>query len=175
MSKKSKETSTKSRKKKYIVEAFGKKTVFKRTADGQDYIARVNPDVVPDSEKVNPEPDDEFASHKYPPPKKHPTFRKVWGQFIDSIVSRDNFKVGHLNNLEILCDSYVEYEQLQEFIRTHGRSYVSVGRNGEVWKLFPEVAQLSRVQLNIKNYTTMLGLNLKKDDTPNAGNDESWE
>ena len=162
-------------KKEYEIEAFGKKETFKRSYHGEDFKKDIYPDPVEDSEAVEPMPDDEAAKHKYPPPKKNKTFRKIWMQFIDSLVSRENFKVGHLNNLEILCDLYVEYEELQKFIRTKGRSYLSVGRSGEVWKFYPEVSHLSKVQLQIKNYTAMLGLVPKKDHGTEAGGKSEWE
>lgn len=161
---------------KHVVKRQGKSKTFVREYPGQDMGVDFHNDPKPDYEAALPEPDDEFAHHQYPPPKKHPTFRKVWGQFIDSLVSRENFKVGHLNNLEILCDLYVEYEDLQKFVRERGRSYLSVGRGGETWKFYPEVKQLTSVQNNIKSYTAMLGLVPKKDHTPDSGDkEESWD
>lgn len=154
----------------------GETKKFVRSSEGQEPRVEFHNPPKPDSEKTTDAPDDEYAALKYPPPKKHPIFRKKWGAFIDSLVSRDNFKVGHLNNLEILCDLYVEYAELQEFIRTHGRSYVSVGRNGEAWKFYPEVGQLTRVQANIKTYTAMLRLEPSKDyGTASGGEESEWE
>ncbi len=121
-------------------------------------------------------PDDEAAKHKFPPPKKHPIFRAKWMRFIDNVARRENFNVAHLDSLEILCDLYVEYSDTQEFIRKNGKSYASVGRQGEVWRFYPEVSQLSRVQAQIKEYSKMLGLLLKKDHgTESDGEKSSWE
>lgn len=121
------------------------------------------------------EPQDEFANHKYPPPKKHPVFRRMWGLFIDNISARSNFHLGHLETLRVLCNYYVEYEDLEEYIRKNGRSYCSVGRAGEVWKLYPEVNQLNRVREGIQQYSKMLGLILKKDegDAAQQGEDDA--
>lgn len=136
----------------------------------------IHPEKSEDIEKILPEPMDEASGLKYPPPKKHTTFRKIWAQSIDNVTSRENFNLSHLNTLEILCDLYVEYESLQEYIRVHGRSYLSVGRSGEVWKFYPEVNQLSRVQSQIREYSKMLDLVLKKDHGTESGSEKSeWE
>jgi len=141
----------------------GTKQKFKRSYPGEDPKAVEYPPEVPDAEDEMPEPKDEAAKHKFPPPKKHPTFRRVWMDFIDNISKRENFKSGHLNSLEILCDLHVEYDELRAFIRKKGRSYQSYGRAGMIWKFYPEVAQLNNVQAQIKEYMKMLGLLLKKD------------
>ncbi len=148
---------------------------FKRAFSGQDPYIEITNDVKPDTEETLPTPEDVASDHAYPPPKKDPKFREVWLLFIDSISGRENFKVGHLRNLEILCDLYVEYESLQKFIRTKGRSYLSVGRAGEVWKFYPEVSLLGRVQSQIKDYTKMLNLVPKKDHTSDSGGEkDDW-
>lgn len=148
---------------------------FQRSYPGEDPKHDEFPDPVEDVEKTLPEPTDAAAKHKFPPPKRHPVFRKIWMDFIDNIASRENFKSGHLHPLEILCDLHVEYEDLRAFIRTHGRSYKSFGRAGLVWKFYPEVQQLNSVQAQIKEYMKMLGLLLKKDHStanPNGEKDE---
>lgn len=159
---------------------FGKQPIvdtpaFKKEYPGQE-TEEILPPEVPDIEKVLAEPVDEAAKHQFPPPKKHPTFRRIWMSFIDNIMRRENFNIGHLNSLETLCDLYVEAEELQEFIRVKGRSYLSRGRNGEAWKFYPEVAQLKRTQAQLKDYTKMLDLVLKKDhSTESGGEKEGWE
>jgi hypothetical protein len=150
---------------------------FKREYPGQD--PRIEEPGVPveDLEESLPEPDDEGSRHKFPPPKKHPIFRKIWMEFIDNISKRENFQNGHLGALEILCDLHVEYEDLRTFIRRNGRSYKSYGRQGMVHKLYPEVGQLNTVQAQIKEYLKTLGLTLKKDHgtTNPAGERNEWE
>ena len=163
---------------KYKINAAGESATFKRSYEGEDFRVDIKPKQKEDVEKILPEPDDEASKHKFPPPKKHPTFRAKWFRFIDNVSSRDNFKVGHLDTLEILCDLYVEYEQLHEFVRVNGRSYLSVGRQGEVWKFYPEVLQLTKVQGAIKEYTKMLDLILKKDHGAGdggGGEKSEWE
>lgn len=119
---------------------------------------------------------DDASKHQYPPPSNHPIFRSIWMKFIDNIIRRENFHISHLENFRILCDMYVEYEDLKSFIRVHGRSYCSVGRQGEVWKPYPEVMLLSRVEASIKEYSKMLGLLLKKDHGNESGGEgDSWE
>lgn len=143
---------------------------------GQEPKIDIRPTAKEDIEEVLPEPKDEASKHKYPPPKKNPTFRLKWSRFINNVTKRENFNIAHLDSLEILCDLYVEYEELQAFVRKNGQSYMSVGRSGEVWKHYPEVNQLSRVQAQIKEYTKMLGLLLKKDHgNESGGEDSEWE
>ncbi len=137
--------------------------LFHAKFPGQEPRVEIRPTAVADIETTLPEPTDKASRHKYPPPKRDPLFRTKWMRFIDNISRRENFNKAHLDSLEILCDLYVEYETLQTFLRVNGRSYLSVGRSGEVWKFYPEMGQLARVQAQIKEYTKMLGLLLKKD------------
>ncbi len=149
---------------------------FFREYPGQDPRAEFHPERKPDPERTLPEPTDEASKHQFPPPRKNPTFRRVWMQFIDNVSKRDNFKIGHLNALEILCDLYTEHETIQEFVRTNGRSYLCVGRNGDVWKFYPEVNHLKSVQHQIAVYMKQLDLILKKDQsTESGGEKENWE
>jgi Phage terminase, small subunit len=149
---------------------------FKRSYPGEDAKFDILPPEKPDIEQVLEEPQDQYSKMKYPPPKKHPLFRQKWARFIDNVTRRENFNVAHLDSLEILCDLHVEYDELQTFIRTKGRSYVSMGRNGEVWKFYPEVGHLSRCQALIKEYSKMLGLLLKKDHSIESdGEKEGWD
>jgi len=110
---------------------------------------------------------------KYPAPKSHPIFVKVWNDFIENIAGRENFKTGHLNSLEILCELYVEYDNLKKFLEKKGRSYKAQSRMGTIWKFYPEVAQLNTVQSQIKEYMKMLGLLLKKDHSTESGGEKS--
>lgn len=154
----------------------GTKEHFKADYDGQDPKKIIYPKENPDIEETLPEPDDEAAGHQFPPPSKDPTFRRMWMQFIDSIARRENFTMGHLNPLEILCDLYVEYESLRKFIRKRGRSYLVYGRAGKIWKLYPEVGQLNTVQHQINIYMKQLGLLLKKDTSSESGGEkENWD
>lgn len=127
-----------------------------------------------DPEKRSP-PKDEASKLKYPPPKRNPVFRKKWASFIHNLTSRDSFKEAHLEALEVLCDLYVEYEDLERTIRTQGRTYKSVTRFGDSWHMHPAVAQLDRVRGNIRNYTKQLDLFPKKDNSSEAdGEEEDW-
>jgi len=129
----------------------------------------VYPAPVPDKEEILPDPEDEFTNHRYPPPRKEPTFRKTWMSFIDNVTERDNFKPGHLHTLEILCDLYVELEELNKFIRMNGMSFKVVTVAGEHRRLFPEVTQRDKVRAQIQHLTKNLDLFPKKDKTGPAG------
>jgi hypothetical protein len=155
---------------------LGVKDRVQRLMPGEDPRVAFVPSEREDYEKDIPTPDDEASRHKFPPPKKHPTFRRTWMNFVANIMARENFKVGHLQALEILCDLQVEYEQLQAFVRKNGRSYKSVSRGGVVWKLYPEVLQLSKIAVQIKEYMKMMDLVLKKDHSTESGTEkESWD
>lgn len=147
----------------------GTNTLIKGTLHGEDPRLIVHPPCRPDPEQILDEPDDDLSRHKYPPPKKNPVFRRVWGQFIDSISRRDNFNVGHLNALEVLCDLFAEYEDLHAFIRMKGRSYQAFGRSGMIWKLYPEVGYLKSVKHQINVYMKQLGLTLRRDESGLSG------
>lgn len=154
----------------------GTDETFIRKYPGEDPQKKLIPDQRPDFETIAAAPDDEAAKHQYPPPKKEPIFRKMWMAFIDSIARRENFNISHLNNLEILCDLYVDYEDLRKFLRINGRSYKVQGRQGEIWKFFPEVDLLSKVLMQINNYTKLLGLVLKKDESGESdGEKANWD
>lgn len=123
------------------------------------------------------EPEDKVAKHKYPPPRKHKIFRDKWALFIDNVTGRKNFHMGHLETLRILCDLFVEYEDLRAFLAQHGQSYCAVGRQGEQWKMYPHVQQLNRVKESISVYSRMLDLIAKKDEGNggNSGDDGDWK
>lgn len=153
-------------------------------ADGSKVLERYHNDngakavyqpVQPDPETTAPPPKDKAAKLKYPPPKRNPVFREKWMKFINSLVSRESFKEAHLQALEVLCDLYVEYNDLERIIRTEGRTYKSVTRFGETRKLHPAIGQLDKVRANIRAYTRQLDLFPKKDTSPEGdGDDDEW-
>lgn len=101
---------------------------------------------------------------RFPCPKPEKvSFKRYWELFLPDIQDRENLKPAHLNQLRILCDLCVDLDELQEIIDIEGRTYISVGRNGEQIKLRPEVSEKNRVISEIRNYSKMLGLVLVKD------------
>lgn len=151
--------------------------VVKQRFRGDEGTTPVHPEPKHDYES-GPEPEDEASKHAYPPPKKDPIFRKYWMKFIDSVTLRKDFRIGHLDTLRILCDLHTQYEDLDNFLRINGRFFKVVNRFGETRKVYPETVQFEKVIVNIKNYTKMLGLFPKTDDSAGKGgenkNDE-WE
>lgn len=123
-----------------------------------------------------PAPKDAASKAKYPPPKKNKIFREAWMKFIGSVTSRSNFKEAHLKTLGILCDLYVEYEDLEKILRLEGRIYSNVTRFGEGKALHPAVGQLDRVRSSISTYTRLLDLFPKKDsgDGDSDTDAEAW-
>ena len=110
-------------------------------------------------------------------PKTNKAFKRRWDTLIGEVTGRENFKPGHLYQLEVLCDLYVEYDRLVEYLDENGYSYSQVGgRYGDQEKRRPEVDQLAKCRAEIRNYCRMLGLLLYKD-TETKGNtsDDSWD
>lgn len=95
---------------------------------------------------------------KYPPPKTDPEFKKLWELFIKDIEFRDNFQVGHLKYLEVLCDLYVEYKLLTDILLKQGLTFETEGRNGFQIKPRPEVSQKNSVVGQITAITKVLNL-----------------
>jgi hypothetical protein len=100
---------------------------------------------------------------KYPSPSNKESFKRYWEMYLPDIKDRENLKRSHLQQLRILCDMSVEYDELCDILDLEGRTYESVGRNGLQIKLRPEVQQLNKVVTEIRNYSKMLGLILAKD------------
>lgn len=110
---------------------------------------------------------------KYPSPSHKETFKSYWSIYLQDIQDRDNLKRSHLQQLRILCDLSVEYDELMDILDIEGRTYESVGRNGMQIKLRPEVQQLNRVVTEIRNYSKSLGLLLAKDTTSTKEEDQN--
>lgn len=100
---------------------------------------------------------------KFPAPSEKPLFIYYWDMYLEDIKERDNLKMSHLQQLKVLCDLSVEYDELREILVLQGRTFESEGRNGYQIKMRPEVAQLNRVVSEIRNYSKILGLVLVKD------------
>lgn len=112
---------------------------------------------------------------KYPPPKTTSrTFVAYWSEAVADLSKRDNFKRGHLSQLEVLCDLYVEYETLMRYVLKHGYTYYATTRGGDQWKQRPEVLQLNRTRSEIRSYSRTLGLLLVRDKDVTDGETEEW-
>ena len=114
-----------------------------------------------------------MSTIKFPSPRPdRQSFTKYWESFLPDIQDRENLKPSHLQQLRVLCDLSVEYDQLQEIIDIEGRTYESIGRNGNQIKLRPEIQQLNKVISEIRSYSKMLGLVLYKDTKTNDDEEE---
>lgn len=112
----------------------------------------------------------------FPPPKKNPTFVKKWKNIIETVASREGFKPAHLFQLEVLCDLFVEYEQLSKWIREYGYTYSAIGRQGKQIKTYPQVGERNRVKEQIRSYSKVLDLGTAKGaGTGKARNGGEWE
>lgn len=93
-------------------------------------------------------------------------FKYYWDTYYPDLSSRANFKLGHLHSLEILCGLYVEYHELSDHIKLHGRSYETEGRFGLQVKQRPEIDMRAKILAEIRQLVKQLGILLEKD-TPN--------
>lgn len=99
-------------------------------------------------------------------PKGSTKFKKYWNILILDLSKKVNFCRSHLLQLEVLCDMYVQYEDLKNQLKKEGMTYVSEGRNGVQIKPHPALAQFNKVTVEIKNYCMLLGLRPDKIDAP---------
>jgi len=112
---------------------------------------------------------------KFPPPKNGVVFKQKWAEFLPSIVMRENFKANHLSQLAMLCDLFEEYDVLNEFLRKNGYTYISIGRNGKVFKNYPQAITLERVRASIAQYLKVLNVLPGKDvSTASGTEEEEW-
>lgn len=99
-------------------------------------------------------------------PKKDASFKKYWKKFIASIYYRENCNDIHLKNLEILCQCYVEYDELTLKIKEKGFSYEAIGRYGVQKKTIPEVLERQKLLAEIRAYGKQLGVTPGKPKPP---------
>ena len=99
----------------------------------------------------------------FPAPKDDPEFKKYWDKYLPKILTRENFHEVHLDQLSILCDLYIEYENLTEFVKDKGYTYESDGRYGESFKEWPEIKIRQKVVSELRQYAKALDLVLNKD------------
>ncbi len=115
-----------------------------------------------------------MAKGKYPPSRDGEIFRKWWAVFLPEIMSRSNFRVGHLASLEILCELLEEKAKLQEILDMQGYTHISEGgRHGTVVKAYPEVGQINQCRAQIAIYSKMLGLVLAKDNSSGSDSENN--
>ena len=112
---------------------------------------------------------DDYDKHAYPPPSKHPEFRKFWMEIIDNLISRDNFQPAHLRLLEVYCRLCVELRRLDDFIMQNGHTFRIITVTGEIRKTYPEVAERHRIISAVERYAKLLDLKPAKDKTKGAG------
>jgi len=118
---------------------------------------------------------DDYDSLEYPPPSKHPYFRKLWAETITNITSRENFKTAHLTLFETLCRMQVELRALDNFIMENGHVFRIVTVLGEQRKTYPEVSQRNIVLGMIAKYSQLLDLVPKKDNGKGSGTKKEIE
>lgn len=108
------------------------------------------------------------------PKKEDELFTDYWDIFVLAVSERDNFREDHLNQLSILCDLYVEYDQLQFLLKEEGYTIVSETKFGVQVKAHPCVNQKIKIVSEIRAYTRMLDLTLSRGLKSSTDGDE-WE
>jgi len=109
-------------------------------------------------------------------PKKDENFRRYWNILIKDVENRDNFKLAHIKQLEVLVDLLLDYDLFTTFLREKGSSYESRTQYGVTYKKFPEVEMRQKTIASIKDYCKLLGITLTKDMQGKADPEAStWE
>ena len=94
------------------------------------------------------------------PPRQDKEFKVYWKLYIDNVLKRNNFRPDHLQQLKILCDLHVDYENLISVIKVEGLSVVNEGRYGFQVKARPEVAMKKDCVAQIAVYCKLLQLEI---------------
>lgn len=104
-------------------------------------------------------------------------FTKHWDLFIGDVIERDNFKEHHLQQLGILCDLYVEYDNVATLIKEEGYTFESDGRHGKQLRPRPEISIRDKILTEIRHFSKILGLILVKDTviTKKTGEKGEWD
>ncbi len=102
-------------------------------------------------------------SQQFNPPRDGIVFVKMWNIILPELRARANFNPAyHLRLLEILCNLFQEEETLTDILDICGFTYPTSGRNGDLVKQRPEVAQLNRSRQQIKQYSQLLNFGISK-------------
>jgi hypothetical protein len=117
---------------------------------------------------------------RFKAPIKDKKFEKYWNLYIGDVTARDNFKLGHLEHLRILCQIMVNFDKLQAQIDRDGFTYETdpdgKSRYGNQVKVNPACTLRDKILAEIRQYSKMLGLLLEKDKVTNEkGDKDEWE
>ena len=113
---------------------------------------------------------------KYRAPKgKVKNFTKYWDLFLPKVTKRENFHESHLQQLEILCDLFVEYHTLSQFVKDNGYTYSSDSRYGKSIREHPECKLKDKIVSEIRAYSKMLDLVLAKDTGKQDTGKDEWD
>lgn len=105
----------------------------------------------------------ENINEKYAAPKDDKEFVKYWDRYLPKVIKRENFHESHLDQLEILCDLYLDYHELTKFIKKNGYSYEGDGRYGKSSNEYKEVSIRQKIIGEIRHFSKLLDLVLNKD------------
>jgi P27 family predicted phage terminase small subunit len=106
------------------------------------------------------------------PKPQNKLFTKYWTSLIESVKDKPNLNVSHLYQVEVLCDLYVEYDNLCKSIELDGYIITNISKAGETTKLNPYVTQKNTTVKLIKEYSTALGLELAREKMKEESNEE---
>jgi phage terminase small subunit len=100
--------------------------------------------------------------------------------FLPNLLERENFNISHLEGLKVLCDSYMQLDDVVRFVHENGYTYKTYTTSGEVrWVKFPQVDLMSKIKTEIFRQSLYLGLYPKKDKAKlqdfGGKDEEEWE
>jgi phage terminase small subunit len=108
-------------------------------------------------------------------PKTEPVFKKYWNLFLPQVIERKNFKDSHLEQLHVLCDLFVDYHRLTEFINENGYSFLTDGRYGQTSRPHVETQVRMNTVKELRAYLKSMGLILDPTDMPDDDEGKEWE
>ena len=104
---------------------------------------------------------------KFEAPSDKPEFKFYWDIFVEDVTKRDNFKLGHLQQLKILCRLYTEFDKMSDEIDEKGFTYETdpngESRYGNQIKINPISTQRDKILSEIRQFSKLLKLELFQD------------
>lgn len=101
-------------------------------------------------------------------------FEKYWNELYEDLKKNDTLYNANIKHLVILCDLFVEYDNLTVSIEETGYLEYTETKYGTHSKISPYVMQRERTNKSILLYSKSLGLTLKNIPASPEGEEDDW-
>ncbi len=108
------------------------------------------------------------------PKKKEKKFTAYWNKFIIIIAKKEGFNDIVLKNLEILCDLYIDYDDLTAILKEEGWTTTSDTRYGTQHRSHPAAGERTKILSDIRHYSKLLGVKISTIEAPEEVENE-WD